>query len=615
MIGFARADGFSLPIDNHAKDAQMQSVNAVYKDVNRPIPERVDDLLNRMTLAEKIGQMTQAEKDSITPDDAGQYMLGSVLSGGGGVPDPNTPANWREMVRDYIKASQETRLAIPLIYGVDAVHGHNNVVDATIFPHNIGLGASRDTDLVRRIAQATARVLLATNVHWNFSPAVSVPQDVRWGRTYEGYSEDTDIVIEMSQAYLEGLQNPDLGDVKMLGCAKHFVGDGGTTWGSTHIPQWTLQGNWQVPDDMFQIDQGNTEVDEVELRKVHLAPYITAIHGGVRSVMISHSSYQGVKMHAHKYLVNDVLKGELGFTGFVVSDWMSINQIDEDYYTCVVKSVNAGLDMNMVPYDYKLFIDSLTKAVENGDVTQERIDDAVRRILTVKFELGLFEQPFTDEAWLEYLGADAHRQLSREGAQKTATLLKHENTALPLSSDQSILVTGQATDDIGLACGGWTISWQGMAGAITKGTTLLDGIRQHSDNVTYSKDGSTDAQADVGVVVIAEEPYAEGNGDRADLHITDEQKQLIQTTRANCDKLVLVIYSGRPLIITDVVDDCDAVIAAWLPGSEASALADNLYGDVPFTAKLSYAWIDSMEQLPRKNNGSAKWQIGHGLTL
>jgi len=593
----------------------MQNVNTIYQDVNRPIAERVDDLLSQMTLAEKIGQMTQAEKDSIPPEDVKTYFIGSVLSGGGGVPDPNTPANWREMVKAYIKASTETRLGIPAIYGVDAVHGHNNVAGATIFPHNIGLGASRDTDLIYRTAQATARTILATNSHWNFSPAVSVPQDLRWGRTYEGYSEDTDIVTEMSQAYLEGLLNPDLGDVKMLGCAKHFVGDGGTTWGSTKIPKWTLLGNWQVNEDVFQIDQGDTQIDEDELRRVHLTPYITAIAGGVRSVMVSHSMWNGVKMHAHKYMITDVLKGEMGFTGFVVSDWMSINQIDEDYYVCVVKAVNAGVDMNMVPYDYKLFIETLTKAVQNGDVSQDRIDDAVRRILTVKFELGLFEQPFIDESYLSYLGSDEHRALAREGAQKTATLLKNEDVALPLNNTQSVLVAGQAADDIGLACGGWTISWQGSAGAITTGTTLLDGIRQHSDNVVYSVDGNADTKADVGVVVIAEIPYAEGEGDCADLNITDEQKQLIKTARANCDKLVLVIYSGRPLIIEDVVADCDAVIAGWLPGSEASALADNLFGVVPFTAKLSYTWIDSMEQLPRKNNGSAKWQIGHGLTL
>ncbi len=593
----------------------MQNISSIYQNSSRPIVDRVDDLLNRMTLAEKIGQMTQAEKNSIPPEDVKNYYLGSVLSGGGGVPEVNTPETWREMVQSYIRPSLETRLAIPAIYGVDAVHGHNNVIDATIFPHNIGLGASRDTDLVRRIVQATARTLLATNVHWNFSPAVSVPQDIRWGRTYEGYSEDTDIVIQMSQAYLEGLQNPDLGDVNMLGCAKHFVGDGGTTWGTTKIPQWTLEGNWQVPDDMFKIDQGDTQLDEDELRKIHIAPYITAIDGGVRSVMVSHSMWNGVKMHAHKYLVTDVLKGEMGFTGFVVSDWMSINQISEDYYTCVVKAINAGIDMNMVPYDYKLFIQTLTKAVDAGDVTLERIDDAVRRILTVKFELGLFEQPYTHEQWLDYIGADDHRDLAREAAQKTATLLKNDNSALPLRSEQSILVAGQAADDIGLACGGWTISWQGMVGAITKGTTLLDGIRQHSENVTYSVDGSADERANVAVVVIAEDPYAEGIGDRPDLNITDEQKQLIRTTRTNCDKLVLVIYSGRPLIIADVLDDCDAVVAAWLPGSEASALADNLYGDVLFTAKLSYTWVESMEQLPRKNSGSAKWQVGHGLSL
>jgi beta-glucosidase len=569
-----------------------------------------------MTLSEKIGQMTQVEKNSITPEEAQAYHIGSILSGGGGNPEPNTAQNWREMVNAYIAASLHTPLAIPIIYGVDAVHGHNNVSSAVIFPHNIGLGASRSTDLVQRIAQATARTILATNIHWNFSPAVSVPQDVRWGRTYEGYSEDTNIVIDMSTAYLNGFQNPELGDTKTLACAKHFVGDGGTTWGSTKTPPWASDTNDQLPvDTIFRIDQGDTEIDFDTLRNVHLAPYITAIAGGVRSVMISHSSWQGLKMHAHKHLITDVLKGEMNFTGFVVSDWMSINLIDADYYVCVVTAVNAGLDMNMVPYEYKRFIETLTRAVEQGDVAIERIDDAVRRILTVKFELGLFEAPYTNEAWLDFIGSDAHYALAREAVQKTATLLKHDNTTLPIRPEQSVLVSGQAADDIGLACGGWTISWQGSAGATTVGSTLLEGIRQHSDNVTYTLGGHSDTKADIGVVVIAEEPYAEGFGDAEDLNITDAQKQLIQATRANCDKLVLVVYSGRPIIIADVVETCDVVIAAWLPGSEASALADNLYGDVAFTAKLSYTWIESMEQLPRKNNTSATWQVGHGLTL
>lgn len=595
----------------------MSAIERVYRDATKLIDERVDNLLSQMTLAEKIGQMTQIEKNSIPPEDVTTYAIGSVLSGGGGNPDPNTAQTWANMVREYATAAQESRLGIPLIYGVDAVHGHNNLKDATIFPHNIGLGATRDPDLVRRIGKATAREILATGIHWDFAPAVSAPQDVRWGRIYEGYSQNPDLIIELSTAFIEGLQNPDMGDTWVLACAKHFVGDGGTTWGSTKIPAWTLTGNWQVPDQLFKIDQGNTEIDETELRKTHLAPYIAAIEAGVMNIMVSHSSWHGVKMHDHRYLLTDVLKTELGFTGFLVSDWMSINQIDEDYYTCVVRSINAGLDMNMVPYDYRLFIDTLTKAVEKGDVSQERIDDAVRRILHVKFALGLFERPFTDETWLSYVGAEEHRDLAREAVQKSAVLLKNENNALPLNKDDALLAVGEAVDDIGLACGGWTIDWQGSAGAITKGATLLDGLNHHCRaTVSTQIDDTSLAKLPVGIVVIAEQPYAEGNGDCPDLHMTDAQKQMVKQTREHCEKLVLVMYSGRPIIITDVVDDCDAIVASWLPGSEANALADVLYGDVPFTGKLAVDWLGDSAQVPRSQfeTVDAGWAYGHGLT-
>ena len=328
----------------------MPTVEHIYLDTTKPIDERVADLLGQMTLPEKIGQMTQIEKNSISPEDTTNYCIGSILSGGGGNPDPNTPTNWRSMVHEYLEAGLKTRLKIPVIYGVDAVHGHSNVVDATIFPHNIGLGATRDTDLMKRIGTATAREMLATGVHWNFSPCVTVPQDVRWGRTYEGYSEDTDIVIKMAMAFMEGFHAPELGDQKSLACAKHFIADGGTEWGSTQIPPWTLEGNWQVPDELFQIDQGNSIIDEETLREVHLKPYISAIDGGVMSVMISHSSWHGMKMHAHHYLITEVLKCELGFSGFVVSDWMSINQIDESYYIvcCEIAQCRSGYDHGSV---------------------------------------------------------------------------------------------------------------------------------------------------------------------------------------------------------------------------------------------------------------------------
>ncbi len=309
----------------------------------------IESLIQQMTLTEKIGQMTQPEKNSVPPEDVTTYFLGSILSGGGGNPDPNTPQAWTQMVRTFQDAALKTRLAIPLIYGVDAVHGHNNMQGTVIFPHNIGLGATRDADLVRRTAQVTARELLASNVHYDFAPAVSVPQDIRWGRAFEGFSEDTNIVIAMSTAYMQGLQDEAN---RVLACIKHYVGDGGTSWGTPLTYEW-LGGNFQAPGDGYKLDQGNTIVDEATLRAIHLPPYKAAIDAGAMSVMASFSSWNGLKMHAHKYLLTDVLKGEFGFEGFVISDWMGVSQIDRDYAVSVATSVNAGVDMVMVPYDYQ----------------------------------------------------------------------------------------------------------------------------------------------------------------------------------------------------------------------------------------------------------------------
>ncbi len=335
----------------------------MYVDQSRGVSSNeteIESLLQQMTLAEKIGQMTQVEKGSITPADVTTYFVGSVLSGGGGNPEPNTPENWAQMVREFAEAALKTRLAIPLVYGVDAVHGHSNVVGAVLFPHNVGMGAANDTDLIGRAARVTATELLATGVHFNFAPAVSVPQDIRWGRAYEGYSEDTEIVTRLGVAYLQALQDQE---PRILGSIKHFVADGGTKWGSSRTFDW-ISGNWQAPGDTYNIDQGNAEIDEDTLRRVHLAPYGAAIDAGAQAVMISFSSWQGTKMHAQRYLITDVLKGEMGFDGFVISDWMAVNQIDRDYRTSVITAINAGLDMVMVPYDYKLFIQTLTDAVQ-----------------------------------------------------------------------------------------------------------------------------------------------------------------------------------------------------------------------------------------------------------
>jgi len=572
-----------------------------YMDPEAAIQDRVEDLLVRMTLAEKIGQMTLVEKNSIKDKDIADKFIGGLLSGGGGYPSRNTPEGWSEMVNGFQEYALRTRLGIPLIYGVDAVHGHGNLRGATIFPHNIGLGATRDPDLVERIGQTTAVEMAATGIYWNFAPVVAVPQDIRWGRTYEGYSENTELVSKLGAAYIKGLQNvgssPNLSaPTTVLATAKHFVGDGGTAWGSSDT--FIMQ--------QFMLDQGVTDVDEATLRAVHLSPYVAAIDTGAMSIMVSFSSWGGMKMHAQKYLLTDVLKGELDFKGFLVADWQGIDQIPGNYYSDIVTSINAGLDMIMVPYDYDAFINGLTEAVNNGDVPLERIDDAVRRILTVKFQLGLFERPFADESLLPLVRSDEHRELAREAVRKSLVLLKNDNNTLPLAKDTPLIfVAGQGANDIGIQSGGWTIEWQGKSGDITPGTTILEAIRNTvSENtiVLYNRWGEFDRVtaevADVGIVVMGEMPYAEGVGDDEDLTLSEGDIAVIERVREGSKKVVVILISGRPMIVTEHLDQWDVFIAAWLPGTEGQGVADVLFGDYPFTGKLPYTWPRAMDQIP-----------------
>jgi beta-glucosidase len=586
-----------------------------YQNSQLSTAERITDLLGRMSLAEKVGQMTQIEKNSLKPEDVTTFALGSVLSGGGGYPKTaNTPQAWADMVAEFQKAALATRLSIPMIYGVDAVHGHNNMHGAVIFPHNIGLGATRDDTLVEQIGHVTAKEVLATNVHWNFAPAVSVPRDIRWGRTYEGFSENTDLVGEMGAAYVRGLQ---AGGVSAS--VKHYVGDGGTNWKSVQRYSW-IPYMWNAPDARWSLDQGENSVDEATLREVYLRPYAAAIAAGAQNIMVSYNSWQGLKLHGHKYLLTDVLKGEMGFEGFLISDFKAIDQLDEDYYNCVVQSINAGMDMIMVPHETEKFIQTLIEAVQNDDVPMSRIDDAVRRILLVKFEFGLFERPFADSSLFQQIGCEEHRAVAREAVRKSLVLLKNVNV-LPIAKETAdILMAGVAADDIGLQCGGWSIEWQGKTGAITPGTTLLDGVKAATQgDVGYSPDGefAEGAKAEIGIVVVGEQPYAEGEGDRDDLSLSRTDVALIERVRQHCQKLVLMIYSGRPLIITDQLDLCDAVVAAWLPGSEGAAIADVLFGDYPFTGKLPHTWPRSMEQVPlttiAANGQTPLFPFGYGL--
>lgn len=567
-----------------------EQASPAYLDTTLTAEARASDLLARMTLEEKIGQMTQVEKGSISPADVTRYHIGSILSGGGGYPSgDNSPEGWAKMVDGFQKAALESRLAIPLIYGVDAVHGHNNLKGATIFPHNIGLGAANDPQLMEKIGRATADEMRATGIPWNFAPVLAVVQDIRWGRTYEAYGENTALVTSLGIAYQRGLQGEASDSLFVLATPKHFIGDGGTIWGTSKT-------------ENYQLDQGDTQMDEATLRALFLPPYKAAIEGGAQSVMISYSSWNGVKLHGHKYLITDVLKGELGFTGFVVSDWAGIDQVDGDYYTAVVTAINAGIDMNMVPQGYLRYLTVMQQAVEKGDIPIERIDDAVLRILTVKFKLGLFEQPFSDPAYLEAVGSDAHRLLAREAVAKSLVLLKNDNAALPLAKDTPLVyVAGMMANDIGAQCGGWTIEWQGKSGNITPGTTILEAIEATATGtVRFNRFGDFEGapKADVAIVVVGEKPYAEGRGDTPNPALSENDLELIRRVREQAEKVVVILISGRPLVITDALPYADAFVAAWLPGTEGQGVADVLFGDRPFTGKLPFTWPRAVEQLP-----------------
>lgn len=575
----------------------------IYTDSSQSVEARVEDLIVRMTIDEKIGQMTQVELGSIRPGDITTFFIGSILSGGDGNPEENNPQAWQEMVNGFQAEAMATRLKIPMIYGIDATHGNAHLFGATVFPQESGVAATYNSALAEKIGQATAEEMLATGIPWTFSPIVAVPQDIRWGRTYESYSEDTQLTTEIGTAYINGLQKipdgyePSEGQTLFtLATPKHYIGDGGTIWGSSRTGSYLL-------------DQGNVQVNEATLRQMYLPPYKAAVEAGVMSVMASFSSWRGTKMHAQKYLLTNVLKDELGFKGFIVSDWAGIYQVDPDFYTAVVLAINAGIDMNMVPSDYISFISVMKQAVEKGEITEERINDAVRRILRAKFALGLFEHPFPDPIFIKTVRSDAHVAIARQAVQESLVLLKNDSAALPVSKNTTkILVAGQGADDIGMMCGGWTISWQGQTGSIQVGTTILNGIKaivSSDTTVEYEKYGKFANHADVGIVVVGEMPYAEGLGDKADLRLADSDIKMITNMRPLVDKLIVVIISGRPMIITDQFSMADAWVMAWLPGTEGQGVSDMLFGDHPFTGRLPYTWPRFNEQLPINENNTA----------
>jgi beta-glucosidase len=548
----------------------------------------VRPLLAQMTLDEKIGQMVQVDMAALKDKgDIQKYFIGSMLSGGNSDPSDNLPQTWLQAVNDYQSYALKTRLKIPLLYGIDAVHGHNNIDGAVIFPHDIGLGATRDPELAEAAGRVTAEEVAGTGIHWAFGPCVAVAQDIRWGRTYESFSDDPALVALLGAAELRGLQTPLANGFTVLGCPKHFLGDGGTQNG---------------------VDQGNTVCDEATLHKLFLPPYRATIAAGAKSIMVSYSSWKGQKMHANKYLLTDVLKGELGFKGFLVSDWAAIDQISPDYKNDVEQSINAGLDMVMIPYgpgqgnNYVEFITDLKELVAAGKVSQSRIDDAVSRILRAKLELGLFEHPCADPDLLFQIGSPEHRAVARKCVSESLVILKNDHQALPLSKNlKTLAVVGLAADDLGRQCGGWTISWQGGSGSVTRGgTTLLAAVRaavSPGTKVIYSPDGENIGDAQAVVVVVGEMPYAEMKGDRTDLRLAPADAALIEKAKAPGVPVVTVLYSGRPLVLGNAIDRSDAFVAAWLPGTEGEGMTDVLFGDAKPTGKLPRPWPHSNSEL------------------
>lgn len=590
------------------------------------IYQRVEAILQNLNLDQKIGQLVQTERMSISAQQVKEFHIGSVLSGGGSVPGANLPSDWVDMNDAYWQASIESDSGIPLIYGVDAIHGHNNVLGATIFPHNIGLGCMRNPKLIKEIAKVTAKEILATGVEWTFAPTLAVARNYQWGRTYESFSEEPSLVASYADRFVEGLQG-NFDDDSVIACLKHWVGDGGTTYG---------------------IDQGDTRLSEEDLRRIHIAPYLPALRAGALTVMASFNSWNGDKLHGHNYLLTDVLKNELGFKGFVISDWDGCDYLESDFHATVARGVNAGIDMFMVSEKWREFISSVRTHVKDETIAISRIDDAVRRILYVKIKYGIFEKPRpADRKWSNdaSFGSKEHREVAREAVRQSLVLLKNSDNLLPLNKESRILVAGKNADDCGHQCGGFTVAWQGVSdsmetsgsnthildgyasgqagvqkGKIHGGTSIWKGIKHVSPQAELSIDGSKAdaAKHDVGIVVIGETPYAEGMGDiRLDdssivemgsvikglmkvlepygrsLILNELHPEDLKAIKKITDQgipVVVVLLSGRPLIVEKELEASSAFVAAWLPGSEGQGIADVLFGDFDFEGKLSFTW-------------------------
>ncbi len=591
------------------------------------LEKRITDLMAGMTVEDKVGQLVQGDIASVTPDDVRRYRLGSILAGGNSDPDGRydaSPAEWLALADAFYDASMDTSKggkAIPLLFGIDAVHGQSNIIGATLFPHNIGLGATRNPGLLRQIGGITALETRVTGMEWTFAPTVAVPQDDRWGRTYEGYSESPDVVASYAAAMVEGLQGrvgtPEFLDGRhVIASVKHFLGDGGTTDGK---------------------DQGDTRISESDLVRIHAAGYPPAIAAGAQTAMASFNSVNGEKMHGHRHYLTDVLKGRMNFGGFVVGDWNGHGQVKGCTTTDCPATINAGLDMAMASDSWKGFYETTLAAVKDGRITPQRLDDAARRILRVKFRLGLFEagRPSTRAVGGQFalIGAPAHRAVARQAVRESLVLLKNQNGLLPLSPKQRILVAGDGADDVGKQAGGWTLNWQGTGTTrkdFPNADTIYEGIARQASaaggEAVLAVDGRYAVKPDVAVVVFGEDPYAEFQGDRPTLAYkpgNETDLALLKRLKAEGIPVVAVFLSGRPLWVNREINAADAFVAAWLPGSEGAGIADVLLrgsdGRVQhdFKGKLSFSWPRTATQYA--NNVGQKdydplFAFGFGLT-
>jgi len=572
--------------------------NPSFKNPTISTEERITDLLSYMSLEEKIGQMALVEKNSIrSTSDISKYGLGALLSGFGGSPEENTISGWKKMVDTFVAESKRSRLEIPMLYGVDAIHGHSNVPGLTVFPHSIGLGATGDEELVRQVAEATRAQLALTNINWSYSPTYDMPQDIRWGRVYETFSDDPELVSRLGSAYIKGLQNSEYNGAQtpaVLATPKHYLGAGSMLWDTSS-------------NENFRIDQGVTPVNEQRLREIYLPPFEQAIEEGAMSIMAGLNSWGDTKLAAEPYLIQRVLKEELGFQGFVVSDWYGVYEISDDDYTSAVTAINAGVDMVMLPFEYKKFVRNIKRAVRSGDIAPQRIDDAVRRILRAKFTIGLFDEYYSSDA--QTIDFEADRLLARQAVAQSAVLLKNKNV-LPISqSEKTIFVAGSAADNVGMQAGAWTVEWQGVDGNwLPGGTSILSGIQSAvgaNTNVVYNQNAEFDAEkpADIGIAIVGEKPYAEGWGDNPNPTLSPEDLIVIERLKSTSQKVIVVLVTGRPLLITDEINQWDGLVVVWLPGTQGGGVADVLFGKEKFTGSLPLPWPATLQQMPIATDG------------